>query len=110
MEIRTKLQQMGTEDASVLATAMNEELSKLVWDDIHKRAGHPFARGRMFGDIRPDISVDGRFADSVAKRGCERASIPVLPDTGSFLLRARFLMWISQPLRKRPGSIILNRL
>ena len=45
MEIRTKLQQMGSEDASVLATAMNEELSKLVWDDIHKRAGHLLPEG-----------------------------------------------------------------
>jgi ABC-type transport system involved in cytochrome c biogenesis permease subunit len=40
MEIRTKLQQLGSEDGPTLANAMNFELAKLVWDDIHKRAAH----------------------------------------------------------------------
>lgn len=40
MEIRTKLQQLGSEDGPALANAMNFELAKLVWDDIHKRAAH----------------------------------------------------------------------
>ncbi len=40
MEIRTKLQQLGSEDGPTLATAMNFELAKLVWDDLHKRAAH----------------------------------------------------------------------
>ncbi len=48
MEIRTKLQQMGSDDAASLATAMNSELAKLVWDDIHKRAGHLLPGGECF--------------------------------------------------------------
>jgi ABC-type transport system involved in cytochrome c biogenesis permease subunit len=40
MEIRTKLQQLGSDDGPALATAMNVELAKLVWDDLHKRATH----------------------------------------------------------------------
>lgn len=40
MEIRTKLQQLGSENGSALASAMNVELAKLVWDDLHKRAAH----------------------------------------------------------------------
>jgi len=40
LEIRTKLQQLGTQDTEILAAAMNDELSRLVWDDLHVRAGH----------------------------------------------------------------------
>jgi ABC-type transport system involved in cytochrome c biogenesis permease subunit len=40
LEIRTKLQKLGSDDAPALANAMNVELAKLVWDDLHKRATH----------------------------------------------------------------------
>jgi ABC-type transport system involved in cytochrome c biogenesis permease subunit len=40
LAIRTKLQQRASEPGPVLAAAMNEELTKLVWDDLHERAGH----------------------------------------------------------------------
>jgi ABC-type transport system involved in cytochrome c biogenesis permease subunit len=40
MEIRTKLQKLGSDDPPTLANAMNVELAKLVWDDLHKRAAH----------------------------------------------------------------------
>ena len=40
LEIRTKLQKLGSDDAPALANAMNVELAKLVWDDLHKRAAH----------------------------------------------------------------------
>ena len=40
LEIRSKLQKLGSDDAPALAAAMNTELSNLVWKDIHERAGH----------------------------------------------------------------------
>ena len=40
LEIRTKLQKLGSDDPPALANAMNVELAKLVWDDLHKRAAH----------------------------------------------------------------------
>lgn len=45
LQIRSKLQQLGTDDTATLAGAMNEELAKLVWDDIHQRAGHLLPAG-----------------------------------------------------------------
>jgi len=45
LQIRSKLQALGTDDTPTLANAMNEELTKLVWDDIHERAGHLLPAG-----------------------------------------------------------------
>ncbi|MCA9009135.1 MAG: cytochrome c biogenesis protein CcsA [Planctomycetaceae bacterium] len=38
--IRTRLQKIGADDPKVLSLAMNDELIRLVWDDLQARVGH----------------------------------------------------------------------
>ncbi len=46
VQIRSRLQALGTEDSTALSAAMNEELGRLVWDDLQARVGHLMPGGK----------------------------------------------------------------
>ncbi|MBL8809651.1 MAG: cytochrome c biogenesis protein CcsA [Planctomycetaceae bacterium] len=45
-QIRSRLQALGTEDSPALTAAMNEELGRLVWDDLQARVGQLMPGGK----------------------------------------------------------------
>lgn len=46
VQIRSRLQALGTEDSPALTAAMNEELGRLVWEDLQTRVGQLMPGGK----------------------------------------------------------------
>ncbi|MFO0976553.1 MAG: cytochrome c biogenesis protein CcsA [Planctomycetaceae bacterium] len=61
IQLRSRLQALGTEDSPALTAAMNEELGRLVWDDLKARAGHLMPGGKA----NPSFMASTGFVTSI---------------------------------------------